>query len=127
MTCRDATPLLVVSDIPRAVSFMEHVLGFKAEVQQDTYAYLVNGTAAIRLLFAGEGVDLSDPKRQQSCYIDVTDTDAYYAEHRAALDALPEKCFRAPFNQDYGQRELHVIFESILFFIGSAITEDTGT
>ncbi|MGE4185814.1 MAG: hypothetical protein AB7E81_12590, partial [Hyphomicrobiaceae bacterium] len=51
-------------------------------------------------------------------YIDVDDVDALYAELAPQLAALPAGRVRAPFDQPYGQRELHVIDEdcSLIFF-----------
>ena len=40
------------------------------------------------------------------------------------LDPLPKGRVRAPFNQDYGQREFHVIDEDCtLIFFGEAIDQ----
>lgn len=76
----------------------------------------------MRLLGAPPGTDLSDPRRQQACYIDVVGLDELYATLKPALDELPPGRVRAPFDQDYGMREFHVIDEdALLIFFGEPI------
>lgn len=62
------------------------------------------------------GMDMDDPRRQQSIYINVADVDAFFAAHKANLETSQK--LRPPFNRDYGAREIHVIYESLLIFIG---------
>lgn len=126
MTARlDAiTPLVPVSDVGAAVRFFEDVLGFSCSLRNDSYAFVGRDNAMIRLILAPPDADMRDPARQLSCYIDVTDIDALYASLKSALDKLPAGHVRAPFNQDYGQREFHVIFDALLIFFGEA-TGDT--
>jgi len=118
MSVRDVTPMLAVADIDAACDFMRDCLGFELRARMEGYAYLARGTGAIRFLNADPDADMDDPARQVAVYIDVDDVDAHYAAHKSALDALPEGMVRAPFSQDYGQREFHVIHGPILFFIG---------
>ena len=124
MQFRQVTPLIVVSDIPKAVAFLSDCLGFTAEVLRDGYAYLTRDNAALRLLAAAPDFDIEDPKRQQSCYIDVEDVDAIFAAHRDQLEKLPASHLRQPFDQDYGQREFHFIYESLLIFVGEPIRKE---
>ena len=119
---RSITPLVPVSDLDRSVAFFEDVLGFAAGARMEGYAYLRRDGVALRLIDAGPGVDLTDPARQLSCYVDVDDVDALYAELKPKLDALPPGRVRAPFNQEYGQREFHVIDpDALLIFFGAPI------
>ncbi|MEN0086849.1 MAG: hypothetical protein AAF737_00255 [Pseudomonadota bacterium] len=86
------------------------------------YAFLRRDSAAIRLLQASSDLDLSSPDRENSCYIDVDDVDALYAELKGSLDSLPKGRVRPPFDQDYGQREFHMHDEDCtLLFFGTAI------
>lgn len=117
----NVTPMLAVADIDASVAFVRDTLGFRVGWQDEGYAYLFRDSGAIRFVQAPPGTDMDDPARQVSVYVDVADVDAFYAENRAALDALPEGLFRAPFDQAYGQRELHVIHGPILFFFGQTI------
>lgn len=118
------TPLVPVSDLNCAVNFFVDTLGFQVGFQADGYAYLTRDCVAIRLLHAGEGVDLRDPKRQQSCYIDVEGVDDLYQELKPKLDKLPRGRVKAPFDQAYRQREFHVIDEdALLIFFGEPIRQ----
>ena len=117
---RNCTPFVPVSDVLRASRFFHEVLEFELGATQDGYAYLHSGPAAIRLIQAEPDVDLADPARQLSCYVDVDGVDALYARLKPKLDLLSEGHVRAPFTQDYGQREFHVIYEALLIFFGEA-------
>ncbi len=119
---KQITPLVPVTSVPKSAEFFQNVLGFEVGVLQDGYAYLKRDDIAIRLIEAAPDMDMSDPKRQLSCYIDVEDVDTLYAELKPKLDKLPPGRVRAPFNQDYGQREFHVIdLDALLIFFGAAI------
>lgn len=122
---KDITPLVPVINIGKSVTFYKDYLGFEPTVQMDEdYAYLKRDEVGIRLLAAGEGVDLKDPKRQQSCYIDVTNIDDLYMELKPKLDQLPAGRVRPPFNTDYGQREFHVIdIDALLIIFGEGIAK----
>lgn len=75
---------------------------------------------AVRLIEVEQNVDTA--AQQNSFYIDVKGLDALYQEMKPALDVLPEGRVRPPFNQDYGQREFHVLDpDGTLVFFGEAI------
>ncbi|MEO1205560.1 MAG: VOC family protein [Pseudomonadota bacterium] len=116
------TPMVPVTNLDKSISFFENVLGFKATYRQENYAFLRRDAIGIRMLEAAPGTDLSDPRRQVACYIDVLGLDDLYAELKSQLDALPKGRVRPPFTQDYGQREFHVIDEdALLIFFGEPI------
>lgn len=116
------TPFVCVSDMQKSLSFFCDTLGFVVGFQQEGYAFIRRDAVALRLLETGSGMDLTDPKRQQSCYIDVEGLDELYQSMKPELDKLPAGRVRAPFNQDYGQREFHVTDEdALLIFFGEAI------
>ncbi|MEM8553313.1 MAG: VOC family protein [Pseudomonadota bacterium] len=119
----NATPLLAVADIDAAAEFLNTCLGFETTFRADGYAYCRNGDAGIRLIDAEPGADMADPARQHSVYIDCDDVDAFWADHLSAIEKLPSSHRRAPFDQDYGQREFHLIHGPFLFFVGQAINE----
>jgi hypothetical protein len=78
--------------------------------------------AAIRLIEVWPEIDLHDERRQNSCYIDVDGLEDLYADLKPGLDRLPEGRVRAHFDQDYGQREFHVIDEdACLIFFGEPV------
>jgi len=122
------TPIIPVSNVASGVRFFRDYLGFDAPYLNDAeaageYAYLRRGNALIRLVQAGPDMDMkNDPKRQMSCYIDVTGIDALFAAHKDKLNTLPSGHLRAPFDQPYGQREFHVIYEALLIFFGEPIS-----
>jgi len=113
---KQITPLVPVVDVRKSVEFFEKVLGFETAMQSEIYAYIQRDDVAIRLQKAGDNIG------EQACYIDVDDVDTLYAELKPELDKLPAGQVRAPFDQDYGQREFHVIdLDSLLIFFGESI------
>ncbi|MEM7643060.1 MAG: VOC family protein [Pseudomonadota bacterium] len=114
------TPFVPCADLDRAIGFYRDRLGFRLGFRADNYAFLKRDAAAIRLLEVDS--DLTDPARETSFYIDVQGLDAVWTDMEPALAALPEGRIRAPFDQDYGQREFHVLDEDCtLIFFGEAI------
>lgn len=63
---------------------------------------------AERLIEVGESVGLSDDRHKTSFYIDVTGIVARSDQPKPALDRLPTGQLRTPFDQAYGQRDIHV-------------------
>lgn len=123
------TPFVRVSNMDRAVSFYSSVLGFSVGFRgyDPDYAFLRRDQVAIRLLIAGDNIDLSHPSAQQTVYIDVRDVDGLYTELEPQLGTLPKGRVRAPFDQSYGQRELHVIDEdTTLLMFGERIAGHPG-
>ncbi|MEM9810963.1 MAG: VOC family protein, partial [Pseudomonadota bacterium] len=116
------TPFVPCTRLDNQVAFYRDTLGFTLGFQADNYAYMRRDQAAIRLVEVDADIDLSDPKREQSFYIDVEGLDALYVSMKPKLDGLPEGRVRAPFDQDYGQREFHVLDEDgTLIFFGEPI------
>ena len=118
------TPLVPVSDIGRSVRFFVDTLGFQVGFQADGYAYLIRDCAAIRIIPAGEGIDLRNHNRQQACYIDVEGVEDLYRELKPKLDLLPKGRVKLPFEQVYGQREFHVLDEdALLIMFGEPVSK----
>lgn len=79
---------------------------------------------AIRLLATDDTAALTAVK-QHMIYIDVASADAFWEKYSEILLDLPETHRRAPFNQSYGQREVHVIDpDGTLLFFGQALVSD---
>ncbi|MGD9802770.1 MAG: bleomycin resistance protein [Hyphomicrobiaceae bacterium] len=118
MRMMQITPFVPCTSLEPQVAFYRDVLGFTVGFQDGNYAFLRRDGVAVRLLEVDCDVNLRSPDREQSFYIDVDDVDALYAELAPQLAALPAGRVRAPFDQPYGQRELHVIDEdcSLIFF-----------
>lgn len=119
---KQITPFVPVNNLDNSVQFFEAILGFECTFKADNYAFIRRDSAALRIIEVDAHVDMKDEKREQSCYIDVEDIDALYKELKPKLDLLPAGRVRAPFNQDYGQREFHVKDEdALLVFFGEGI------
>jgi catechol 2,3-dioxygenase-like lactoylglutathione lyase family enzyme len=118
------TPFVPRSSLDKQVAFYRDVLGFTVEFRDGNYAFLRRDRVALRLLEVECDIDLHAPEREQSFYIDVDDVDALYAELAPRLAPLPGGRVRAPFDQPYGQRELHVMDEDCcLVFFGQRIAK----
>lgn len=121
-TLQQITPFVPVSSLDKAVNFYTNYLNFECTFNAANYAFLRHDKIAIRIIEVDNNVDLSDPNRQNSFYIDVSKIDALYQILEPKLSTLPKGRVRAPFNQDYGQREFHVIDEDCtLIFFGEGI------
>ena len=117
------TPFVPCTSLQTQIAFYRDVLGFSVGFEADNYAFLKRDGAAVRLVEVSKDVDLHHPERQQSFYIDVQNLDGLYASLEPALSQLPDGRVRAPFDQDYGQREFHVIDEDCtLIFFGQKIS-----
>lgn len=122
MRLTQITPFVPCTSLDAQVAFYRDVLGFTVGFRADNYAFLRRDAVAVRLVEVDDTVDLSHPEREGSFYIDVVDVDAVYAEMKPRLDPLPEGRVRAPFDQDYGQREFHVADEDCtLIFFGEGL------
>lgn len=121
MSLNSCTPIIPVADLTDAGAWFTRCLGFKAQNVGDTMVHLSRDKINIRLIRKADDMDMSDPRRQQSIYIDVEDVDALYAAHKDALEENGDDC--APFDRPYGMREMHIIYESLLMFFGSPIQE----
>ena len=123
MTLKQITPFIPCTSLEKQIAFYRDMLGFTVGFHADNYAFLRRDAVAVRLVEVDPDVDLKNPERESSFYIDVEDIDALYALLRPSLDKLPANRVRAPFNQDYGQREFHVADEDCtLIFFGEPVT-----
>ncbi len=123
MTLKQITPFVPCTSLDAQIVFYRDVLGFAVGFQADNYAFLKRDAVAIRLVEVWSEIDLKHPEREGSFYIDVEGLDDLYEAMRPALSTLPEGRVRAPFNQDYGQREFHVSDEDCtLVFFGEAVS-----
>jgi len=122
MRMTQITPFIPCTRLGAQVAFYCDILGFTVGFQADNYAFLRRDDVALRLVEVSSDVDVPHPERDGSFYIDVTGIDALYDSLRDRLERLPEGRVRAPFNQEYGQREFHVTDEDgTLVFFGQAV------
>lgn len=123
MRLTQITPFVPCSSLTRQIAFYRDVLGFAVGYEAQNYAFLRRDAVAVRLVEVFPDTDLTQPARQGSFYIDVEGLDAVFAEMAPRLATLPEGRVRAPFDQDYGQREFHVADEDCtLVFFGEMIS-----
>lgn len=122
MTLTQITPFVPCTRLEPQIAFYCGGLGFTLGYRAEGYAYLHRDAVALRLVEVWPEVDLRNPERQGSFYIDVRGLDAVYESLRPALDRLPEGRVRPPFDQPYGQREFHVADEDCtLIYFGERI------
>lgn len=122
MTMTQITPFVPCTSLVRQIGFYCDFLGFEVGFQADNYAFLRRDAVAVRLVGVFASVDLGHPERQGSFYIDVAGIDDLYQALAPRLDTLAPGRVRAPFDQDYGQREFHVKDEDCtLIFFGEAL------
>lgn len=122
MRLHQITPFVPCTKLDKQIAFYRDVLGFKLGFHADNYAFIKRDDVAVRLVEVDADVNLHAAERQQSFYIDVQGIDALYTAIEPQLSTLPSGRVRAPFDQDYGQREFHVIDEDCtLIFFGEAI------
>ncbi|MEL6565644.1 MAG: VOC family protein [Pseudomonadota bacterium] len=122
MRLTQITPFVPCTSLDAQIGFYAGILGFDVGFRADNYAFLRRDDVAARLIEVSGDVDLSHPERQGSFYIDVNGLDALFAALKPNLDTLDAGRVRAPFDQDYGQREFHVSDEDCtLVFFGEAI------
>ena len=123
MRLTQITPFIPCTSLENQVAFYREVLGFEVGyLAEGMYAFMRRDEVAIRLVQVDDDVDLQHPERQGSFYIDVQGINAVWLDMQPLLDELPEGRVRAPFDQDYGQREFHVADEDCtLIFFGEVI------
>ena len=126
MRLTQITPFVPCTSLEAQIVFYRDVLGFAVGFQADNYAFFRRDEVAVRLVEVDGDIDLLDPKRQGSFYIDVEGLDDLYARMKPDLGSLPEHRVRPPSDQDYRQREFHVLDEdrTLVFFGESASRAD---
>ena len=124
MRLKQITPFVPCTSLAKQIDFYVNVLGFEVGFESRYYAFLHRDAVAIRLVQVDADIDLKNPEREGSFYIDVEDIDALYEVMRPQLDQLAAGRVRAPFDQDYAQREFHVADEDCtLVFFGEGISQ----
>lgn len=118
MRMKQITPFVSCMSLAKQLAFYTGSLGFKVGFETEFYAFIYRDDVAIRLVQVDADVDLNNPERQTSFYIDVDGIDNLYAHMKNDLAQLDPARVRAPFDQDYGQREFHVADEdcTLVFF-----------
>jgi len=112
---KSVTPHIPSKNMKESIHFMVDVFGFESLNHSDRYSELRSGNQILGIVQA-----LGEPN-QQSIYLRVKDIDDLYSNVKSKLEKLKHK---APFNQQYGMREIHIVIPgtNTLLFIGSPIT-----
>ena len=108
------SPMIPSYDIPKTVSFFTELLDFKITRDHGTYVILYKNQTTIHIQRAGEDIG------EMSFYMDVDDIEKVWENMKDKLQGIK---FKAPFDQEYGMREIHVIVPETktLMFIGQVI------
>ena len=107
-------PHIPSNNMEVSIRFMVETFGFESINHSESYCELLSGKQLLGLIQAqGE-------PNQQSIYLRVKDVDVLWSK---IINKLDKAKFKAPFNQSYGMREIHVVIPgtNTLLFIGSPI------
>jgi len=108
------TPHIPSKNMKESINFMVETFGFEPNNYSDVYSELISDNHVLGIVQAhGE-------PNEQSIYLRVNDVDALWSKIKNKLEKANPK---APFNQEYGMREIHVVIPgtNTLLFIGSPI------
>ncbi len=102
------TPVMNVMDVGEAVAFFVELLGFRALVHAERYAYVERDGAGVRIQWHDVPKEIGTPHGGFAYYFDMRDLDALHAERAPRLAALPPGHVYGPVDQGYAQRELMI-------------------
>ena len=107
------SPMIPSYNIAETVLFFQDLLGFSTWMNTGTYSILQKNNNTIHILPAGDIGEME-------FYLQVDDVDALWASIIDKLDGIKHK---APFNREYGMREIHLVipYTKTLLFIGQVI------
>jgi len=102
-------------DMGKTVSFFRDVLKFEMLRDDKTYVILQKDDQTIHILRAGANIG------EMEIYLEVDDLQSVWDHLKDNLNGIK---FKAPFDQPYGMREIHLIvpMTKTLLFIGQAIS-----
>ena len=110
------SPMIPSYNLMETGNFFKNVLNFNSVLDTETYAVLQRNNLTVHLLRAGENIG------QMEIYLEVDNVDELWNSIEKKLEGLKTK---APFDQDYGMREVHIEipFTKTLLFIGQKNTD----
>jgi hypothetical protein len=108
------SPMIPSFNMTETGQFFREVLGFATEMDTPGYAIYQKDNLTVHLLPAGKDIG------QMEFYIEVDHLDGLWASIKDKVKGLK---VRAPFDRDYGMRELHIEIPqtNTLLFIGQVI------
>lgn len=106
------SPMIPSFDLKKTSEFFTGMLGFETYMDSDTYKILHKNNLTIHILRAGEDIG------QMEFYMEIDKIDELWLSIKDKTDGLK---IRAPFDREYGMREIHIEVPSTntLLFIGS--------
>ena len=108
------SPMIPSFNMPETARFFREALGFAALMDTPEYAIYQKDNLTIHILPAGKEIG------QMELYMEVDDVDGLWASIEDKVQRLK---VRAPFDRDYGMREVHIEVPqtNTLLFIGQTI------
>ena len=109
------SPMIPSYNIEKTVSFFIALLDFKIGRDDKTYAILYKDHLTVHILRAGADIG------EMEFYLEVDDIEKVWNNMK---DKLGEMKVRAPFDREYGMREINIIIPETktLMFIGQEIS-----
>ncbi len=107
------SPMIPSYNVGETVLFFQDLLGFSTVINTGSYAVLQKNNYTVHILPAGDIGEME-------FYLEVDDVNAVWASIKDKLDGIKHK---APFNREYGMREIHLVIPQTktLLFIGQVI------
>lgn len=108
------SPMIPSYNIAGTATFFKDLLGFAQGMDTPGYAILSKDGLTIHLLNAGTHIG------EMEFYLEVDNVDAVW---NVIKDKLEDIKARAPFDREYGMREIHIAIPhtNTLLFVGSVI------
>jgi hypothetical protein len=108
------SPMVPSFNIEETVSFFTNLLDFKVRGDEKTYVILYKDDSTVHILKAGSDIG------EMEFYFEVNDIEEVWNNIKDKLDGIK---FKAPFDREYGMREIHIIIPETktLMFIGQVL------
>jgi hypothetical protein len=119
-TATHISPMIPSYNKKETVAFFTDVLSFTPFMNEVGYAILYKDAHSVHILNAGTDIG------EMEFYLGVDDIDGLWEEIK---DKLTDIKVRAPFDREYGMREMHIIIPQTktLLFIGQPISSLTAS
>jgi hypothetical protein len=110
------SPMIPSYNLPETARFFKEFFEFAPGFETLTYSVLYKDNLSIHLLRAGQDIG------EMEFYLSVDDVDTIWDSIKDKLEGIK---VRAPFDRDYGMREMHIIIPhtKTLMFLGQAINQ----
>jgi hypothetical protein len=107
------SPMIPSFNMKETAAFFIDILGFSKYMYEEGYIILYKEEVSVHILNAGDIGEME-------FYLEVDDVDAIWESKKDQLSGIN---VRAPFDREYGMREMHIIIPQTktLLFIGQAI------